>query len=173
MERLDQEPNQLSFLAPEDAAFMHVLRIFVAEASRIYEGRYGSRLDPDTMVTAPAVAYEYLRGEMASALQEQLRVLVLNTKHRVLAAPMIYQGTVASATVRLAEVFRPAIVLNAPAIIVAHNHPSGDPQPSPEDVHLTRQMVDAGRLLNVDVLDHLIVAESGYASLRERGLGFG
>jgi len=74
--------------------------------------------------------------------------------------------------VRIGEVFRDAIRRNSAALIVAHNHPSGDPTPSPEDILVTRQIVEAGKLLDIDVLDHLILSHSRYVSLRERGLGF-
>ncbi len=74
--------------------------------------------------------------------------------------------------IRIAELFREAIRHNSTAVIVAHNHPSGDPTPSPEDVQVTRQIAEAGRLLDIDVLDHLIVGHGRYVSLRERGLGF-
>ena len=73
---------------------------------------------------------------------------------------------------RVGEVFREAIRLNAAALIVAHNHPSGDPTPSPEDVNVTRQIVEAGKLLDIDVLDHLVIGQGRWVSLKERGLGF-
>jgi DNA repair protein RadC len=72
----------------------------------------------------------------------------------------------------VAELFREAIRQNAAAVIVAHNHPSGDPTPSNEDVAVTRQIVDAGRLLDIEVLDHLVIGQQRYVSLKERGLGF-
>jgi len=75
--------------------------------------------------------------------------------------------------VRVGEVFREAIKLNSAALIVVHNHPSGDPTPSAEDVLVTRQIVDAGKLLDIDVLDHLVIGHGRYVSMRERGLGFG
>jgi DNA repair protein RadC len=109
---------------------------------------------------------------MAALEQEQLRTLNLNTKNRILSAPMIYQGTLDSTHVRIAEVFRPALIDNAAALIVAHNHPSGDTTPSPEDVQLTRQLIEAGRLLDINVLDHIIIGREGFASLREQGLVF-
>jgi len=77
-----------------------------------------------------------------------------------------------SAQVRVGEVFRDAVRRNSTAMIVAHNHPSGDPTPSPEDILVTRQIVEAGKLLDVDVLDHLIIGRGRYVSMRERGLGF-
>jgi DNA repair protein RadC len=81
-------------------------------------------------------------------------------------------GSVNSAQVRVGEVFRDAVRRNSAAIIAAHNHPSGDPKPSPDDELVTRQIVEAGKLLDIDVLDHLILCRSRYVSLRERGIGF-
>jgi DNA repair protein RadC len=85
---------------------------------------------------------------------------------------VISQGSVNTSPVRIAEVFKAAIRENCAAIIVAHNHPSGDPTPSPEDVEVTRQLVAAGNLLDIEVLDHLIIGQQRFVSLRERGLGF-
>ncbi len=113
-----------------------------------------------------------LLGEMALLEQEHLRVILLSTRNHVLRVPEIYKGTVNSASVRVAEVFREAVREGCPAIVVVHNHPSGDPEPSAEDVDVTRQLVIAGQLLGIEVLDHIVLARGGYVSLRERGLGF-
>jgi DNA repair protein RadC len=166
------QPVQLSFLAPDDVQMLHLMRCFIAEASRIYESRTGRTIDEALTVDSAAIAYDFLRGEMACLEQEQLRTLNLNIKNRILSAPMIYQGTLEHTFVRIAEVFRPAIVANAAALIVAHNHPSGDPTPSPEDVRLTKELVEAGRLLGINVLDHIVIGDERFVSLRERGLGF-
>lgn len=153
--------------------FVQLLRRFVAEASRIYETRPGWDVRDSLVIKAPRDAYEFLRPEMGHLEQEQLHVLALNVHQRVLSAPMLYQGTVNSTTVRVAEVFRPAIVANASGIIVAHNHPSGEVEPSAHDIRLTDQLVKAGRLLQLEVVDHIIVGADAFTSLRERGLGFG
>ncbi len=123
-------------------------------------------------ISSPADAANLLMSEMAFLEQEQLRVVLLDTRNRVLGIRTIYVGSVNTAVVRLAEVFRPAIRENATAIIVTHNHPSGDPTPSPEDVSVTREMVKAGKLLDLKLLDHLIIGRQRYVSLKERGLGF-
>ena len=100
-------------------------------------------------------------------------VMLLDTRNRVMGIRAIYKGNLNTSIVRVGELFRPAIEAPAAAIIVAHNHPSADPSPSPEDVHVTRQIAEAGKLLDIDVLDHLIVAGAGqYVSLKERGFGF-
>lgn len=113
-----------------------------------------------------------LQPEMALLDQEQLRVLVLNTKNQVLSVLTVSSGTVNQSQVRPAEVFRPAIRANATAIIVVHNHPSGDPTPSRDDIRVTADLVEAGRLLDVELLDHIIIGQGRHSSLRERGEGF-
>jgi len=117
--------------------------------------------------------FNLLRGEMADLEREHLNVVLLNNRNNVVGVRQVYRGNVHSAVVRVAEVLRDAVRENCPSLIVAHNHPSGDPSPSPDDVALTRQLVEAGRMLNVEVLDHVVIARGGYVSLKERGLGFG
>jgi len=106
--------------------------------------------------------------------REQLYVVLLSSKNHVLKTCKIYEGNVSTSIVRPSEIFKEAIAENAPAIIIAHNHPSGDPTPSADDVRVTRDIVQAGKLLDVDVLDHLVIGDQrhGYVSLRERRLGF-
>ena len=106
--------------------------------------------------------------------QEELRLLILDTKHHVLAAPVLYRGTVSAAGARVAELFRQAVRLNASKIAIAHNHPSGDPAPSADDIVFTREAVEAGELLDVPVLDHLVFGHGPgrWISMRERRLGF-
>jgi DNA repair protein RadC len=124
------------------------------------------------IVRSPADVANLLLAEMALLEQEHLRVVLLSTRNHVLGVPEVYKGTVNSAQVRVADIFREAVREGCPAIVVVHNHPSGDPEPSREDVEVTRQMVLAGELLGIEVLDHLVLARAGYVSLRERGLGF-
>ena len=129
-------------------------------------------IDERPQIKSPADVANLLMLEMGHLEQEQLRVVLLDTKNRVQQFVTIYVGSVNSAQVRIGEVFRDAVRRNSAALIVAHNHPSNDPTPSPEDVLVTRQIVEAGKLLDIDVLDHLILCRSRYISLRERGLGF-
>lgn len=110
---------------------------------------------------------------MSALEQEHLRVLLLDTRNHVLDIVEIYKGSVNSSQVRVGEIFKVAVRRNATALIVVHNHPSGDPTPSPDDVVVTRAMVQAGKLLDVDVLDHLVIGQGRWVSLKERGLGFG
>jgi DNA repair protein RadC len=124
-------------------------------------------------ITSPADAANLLMPEMGLLGQEHLRTLLLDTKHHVLASPTVYQGNVNTSVIRVGEVFREAVKLNCAAIIVAHNHPSGDPTPSADDVRVTGQIVQAGKLLDIEVLDHLVIGRQRYVSMKERGLGFG
>ncbi len=96
----------------------------------------------------------------------------LDTKNYVVHQQVVYQGTVNSSVVRVAEVFKPAITRTCPAIVVVHNHPSGDPTPSPVDIRTTEQVRKAGELLDIELLDHVIVGQQRWVSLKERGLGF-
>jgi DNA repair protein RadC len=109
---------------------------------------------------------------MGYLAQEQLRVLCLDTKNYVVSQHTVYQGTVNASVVRAAEVYRPAIARTCPAIVVVHNHPSGDPTPSPEDIRTTEQLRKAGDLLDIELLDHIILGQQRHVSLKERGLGF-
>jgi len=124
-------------------------------------------------IKSPADAANLLMLEMGLLQQEQLRVMLLDTRNRVLATHKMYVGNLNTSVVRVGEIFREAIKANSAALIVVHNHPSGDPTPSPEDVAVTEQIVQAGRLLNIEVLDHLIIGQQRFVSLKERGLGFG
>ncbi len=124
------------------------------------------------VISSPADAAALVQYEMSALPQEHLRVINLDTRNRVINIEKLYVGSLNASTVRVAEVFKPAIQRNAAAIIVLHNHPSGDPTPSPEDVALTRAIVQAGKLLDIDVLDHLVIGQGRWLSLKERGLGF-
>jgi len=123
-------------------------------------------------IQSPKDAADLLQYEMGILEQEELRVILLDTRNRVEEIISQYKGSLNSSQVRVGELFRAAIRRNAAAIIVVHNHPSGDPTPSPDDIALTRAIVQAGKLLDVEVLDHLVIGHGRYVSLKERGLGF-
>ena len=123
-------------------------------------------------VTSPADIAGLLMVEMGHLTQEQLRVVCLNTKNYIQKIHVVYQGSVNESPIRVGEIFREPLRLNSAAIILAHNHPSGQPEPSPEDLLVTRQIVEAGKLLDCEVLDHLIIGQGRWVSLRERRLGF-
>ena len=123
-------------------------------------------------VRSPADAANLVLSEMSLLEQEHLRVMLLDTKNRVMATPTVYVGSLNTSLIRVGELFREAIRANCASLIVLHNHPSGDPTPSPEDVAVTRQIVEAGKLLDVEVLDHLVIGRQRFVSMKERGLGF-
>ena len=101
---------------------------------------------------------------------EQFGVVLLDTKHRVLRTTVLSIGTLDASIVHPREIFREAALGGAAALVLFHNHPSGDPDPSPEDVELTRRLVKAGILMGIDVLDHVILADVRYCSFKEKGL---
>jgi DNA repair protein RadC len=128
--------------------------------------------DERPAIHSPADAAALVQYEMSALPQEHLRVMNLDTRNKVINIEKLYVGTLNASTVRVAEIFKPAIQRNAAGIIILHNHPSGDPTPSPEDVALTRSIVQAGKLLDIEVLDHLVIGQNRWISLKERGLGF-
>ena len=138
-------------------------------------GRRFASLAPEerVVIQSPQDVANLVAAEMGSFEQEHLRVLLLNTKNEVVSLQEIYIGNVNSSVARPAEIFRPAVRDNAPSVIVVHNHPSGDPTPSPEDVAITKDLVQAGNLLSIDLLDHVVIGSGGrFVSLNQKGLGF-
>jgi len=123
-------------------------------------------------IASPEDVVNLIGYEMAALEQEQLRVVLLDTRNRILRAPMVYQGSVNEASVRIGELFREAVRANAVSMILVHNHPSGDPTPSSADVSLTAEVVAAGKLLDIAVIDHLVIGQGRHVSLKRLGLGF-
>ncbi len=123
-------------------------------------------------VNSPADAAELVRYEMQGLIQEQLWVILLDTRNRKLWIDKVYTGSLNSSMVRVGELFREAIQRSAASIIMVHNHPSGDPAPSPEDAALTRAAVQVGKLMDIEVLDHLVIGQGTFVSMKEKGLGF-
>ncbi|CVK20672.1 MULTISPECIES: RadC family protein [Sporomusa] len=134
-------------------------------AKRIY--RVNAKLPP--VIRAPQDVFERV-VDMQHLPVEQFRVLYLNTKNGILAEETVSQGTISAALVDPRMVFGRAVRLLAATVILIHNHPSGDPSPSPEDIALTRKLVEAGKILDVQVVDHLIVGQGRYVSFKEKGL---
>jgi DNA repair protein RadC len=124
-------------------------------------------------IRSPRDVADRLILQMGRLEREELRVVILNTKNVVLRVTTAYQGNVSASLVRVGELFRDAVRLDAAGIILVHNHPSGDPTPSPDDLHLTAEALAAGRLLDIDLLDHLVIGHDAYVSLRDRGVSFG
>lgn len=158
-----EAPGELAHLARE------TLRL-LAELSARYEVGQVAVSAREKTVDSPQSVAEYLSPEMAALEQEQLRVVMLDVKNRLLGVNMVYQGGINQAVVSLGDVFREAIRLGATAIILAHNHPSGDPSPSPEDVRLTQHAGEVGALLDIELLDHIVIGRPEFISLREQGL---
>ena len=123
-------------------------------------------------INSPRDAYEYLFPFMANAPREEFWIVILDTRNRIKQLVKLYTGTVNSSSVRLAEVFRHPIIETSPAIIIAHNHPSGSAEPSPDDIAVTRALVEAGKLLDIQILDHLVIGQGRFVSLKEKKLGF-
>ena len=186
-DRVEQAKQLREALAPY--LNMRQLRRFASEGMNLYEALtdvhppkevlallniLSTLLQPAQreQITNPTDIAALLMVEMGHLQQEQLRVVCLNTKNHVQTMHMVYQGNVNSSIIRASEVFREPMRLNSTSIITAHNHPSGDPTPSPEDVVITRQLVAAGKLLDIVLLDHLVIGQGRWVSLRERRLGF-
>lgn len=126
-----------------------------------------------SQVRHPEDVANLLMMEMGLLEQEHLRTVLLDTKNYVVKIANIYTGSVNTTVVRIAEIFREAIRTNSTSMILVHNHPTGDPTPSPEDVQVTQMIVDAGKLLDINILDHLIIGRNRYISMKEQKLGFG
>src|SRR4030067_1336903 len=132
-------------------------RIFYEDKSRV------------PTIKTPEEVFKYL-ADMQKLTKEQFRGLYLNTRNRLIHDEVISMGSLNLSIVHPREVFRPAVEFGAAAIILAHNHPSGEPEPSDEDVKMTKQMLEAGKMMEIEVLDHLIIGDEKYVSLKERGL---
>jgi DNA repair protein RadC len=165
-------PNhQVSFLPAEEAEILHLVRENLRLLAEI-RPRYGAGRRSDTerlQVRSARDVFQQMAPEMEGLLQEQLKVLLLDSRNRLIDAVLVYQGNVGNAVVRMAELVREAVIANAPAMILVHNHPSGDPEPSPDDVQLTKEAAQAAALLSIELLDHVIVGHGRFVSLKERG----
>ena len=177
--RLLSERRGLRGLAQASAAELSSVKgISAAKACQLLAalelGRRGASLLPADrpVIRTPEDVDRLLRAELASLAQEKLCVLLLNTKQELLRVQEVYRGTVNTASVRVAEVLRPAVKENCPNLIVVHNHPSGDPDPSPEDVRVTRRLVRSAAAMDIDLNDHVVIAARGFVSMQRRGLGF-
>jgi DNA repair protein RadC len=144
------------------------LKAAIELGKRVVRGDMMGRLQ----VKSPTDIVNLLMLEMSHLDQEHLRTVLLDTKNRVQAISTVYIGSLNASMIRVGEIFKEAVRRNSAAIIVSHNHPSGDPTPSPEDILVTREIISAGKMLDIDVLDHIVVGHGVWVSLREKGLGF-
>jgi DNA repair protein RadC len=123
-------------------------------------------------IRGPQDAATILMLQMGHLDQEEMRTMLLDTRNKVISIVIVYRGTVNASQLRVGEIYKEAIRRNATSLILAHNHPSGEPEPSPEDILVTKKIVEAGELLEVECLDHLVIGQGRYVSMRERKLGF-
>lgn len=165
----------LARTAPEEIAQVH--GIGRAKAAKIIASlELGFRLTSSALAERPQIhsasdAVQLMR-DMGILTQEHVRVMLLDSARRLITTKTLYIGTVDTAVIRVAEVFREAVIRNSPLIVLIHNHPSGDKNPSPEDIYLTRALVSAGRIMDIQLVDHIIIAGHEWTSLREIGMGF-
>ncbi len=142
----------------------------LSELAIRYEVETRPERSPDReQISTSKQVFDLLRAEMTPLAQEQVRVLLLDRQLRIVGQRTIYQGNAYSALVRAAEVFKPAIVESAPSLIVVHNHPSGDATPSQNDINLTKDLVEVGKLLGVELLDHIVIGDGTFASIKNGG----
>ena len=134
----------------------------------VRDGRVAT-LEP-TIIRRPEDTLPVLEAELSELAYERFIALALNTKNHVTAVLPVSSGSLNASIVHPRELFQRAILANAASLILCHNHPSGDPSPSPEDLSLTRKLVDAGLLLDIPILDHLILGYGCYTSFKEKGL---
>ena len=165
----------------QSASFMEISRergIGKAKAAQIQAAiELGNRLSRErpierVIINSPEEAANLIRYEMSGLDHEEIWTMLLDTRNKLIEIKHIYVGSLNSAFARTAEIFKPAILANAAGIILAHNHPSGESNPSPEDIAITRNLVQAGRMLDIDLVDHLVIAANEFTSLKERHLGF-
>ena len=125
-----------------------------------------------SVIRSASDVHNLLGAELAQETQERLCVVLLNTKAEVLAVREVYRGTVDESLVRVAEVLRPAVRENCPTIVMVHNHPSGEPTPSPQDILVTRNVRQSTEMMDITLADHVVIGSRGFVSLKEKGLGF-
>jgi DNA repair protein RadC len=168
-----RDGRPVSLLPPNAAALLHRVRENLRLRGELVARDEIGRLEasPDgPQVRSPADLVAYLGPELAGLAQGQLRVVRRDTKNRLLGVSLVYQGGLNATMIRLADCFREAVRASAAGVIFCHNHPSGDPSPSPEDVRLTAEAAKVADLLGIELLDHVIVGRQAHVSLRERGL---
>lgn len=175
---LEEHDGLTGLMRLDHADLANIKGIGPAKAAKLKAAlEMGRRLDAigegdRPKVGSPEDIVRLLGVEMASLDREQLRVVMLNSKHHITGTHTVAHGTVNSAAIRMSEVFAPVVRRNAPYIALVHNHPTGDPTPSAADVQFTRDAVRAARLLDIEVVDHVIIGQGRHSSLRRLGLGF-
>lgn len=141
-------------------------------AAAIELGRRMPRVDGDArpLLTSPEAVFDYLRGELRGRAREELHILCADSGGRLLGTPTVLPGSVHSISLRLADIFREALVLEASGVVLAHNHPSGRATPSPRDIELTRDIAATGGSLGIVLHDHVVIAGERFVSMKREGL---
>jgi DNA repair protein RadC len=129
-----------------------------------------AQTEEKTVIRSPQDAASLVMSDMGTLQQEHLRVMLLNSKNHLISIHEVYKGNVNASTIRTSELFHNAVRENCPAVIVIHNHPSGEPEPSNDDIIATEHMVKGGKALDIEVLDHIIIGNQKFVSLKERGI---
>jgi DNA repair protein RadC len=159
---VERSPSALAMLRPAQ-------RRRLERAVELSRRLATARTEPGWRVRSPADVGERMLPAMRHLEREELRTLLLNTKNVVVAAQTVYVGNLAGSSVRVGEVFRDAVRRQAAALVVVHNHPSGDPTPSADDLRITAELAEAGRLLDIELLDHVVIGADSWISLRALG----
>ncbi len=173
---LQKYPTLRDLARASVAELQRVPGITPARAARLTAAlELGQRMQSDPAAERPRANHpaqlaELLYPQMANLDHEELRVVLLDVKNRVRDIVLVYRGSVHTTVIRVAEIFQAAVRQNCPAVIVAHNHPSGEPTPSPEDIAVTRELVQAGKILDITVEDHIVIGARKYYSLHAHGL---
>ena len=123
----------------------------------------------DKAIRSPEDAYKILREFIGDADREMFVVACLNTKNEVANLSVVHMGSLNTSIVHPREVFKTAVLSNSASIVCAHNHPSGHPEPSREDIEVTKRLAEAGKILGIELLDHIIVGDEKYYSMKEKG----
>jgi len=132
--------------------------------------RFFARDKEEIFIREPKEVYEYLKNQMENLKKEQLKGLYLDSRNKLIYEELISLGTLTTNLIHPREVFRPAIEKSAAAIILVHNHPSGDPEPSEDDIKITQQLIEASKLINIEILDHIIIGKGKYISFKDKNL---
>lgn len=177
--RLLEEGGGLAGLIRADVKLLQRVRgLGPAKAAQVVAavelGRRAGVVDPDArpLLDSPDAVHRLLGPRVMGKTKEEVYVLALDTKNRLIGSAMVVSGSVANVNLRPGEVFREPVVLDATGVIVAHNHPSGDPRPSPQDVMVTKDLIEAGDLLGIRVCDHVVLGQGDFVSMRRERLAF-
>lgn len=141
----------------------------IYEIQRIKQVKEAATIKSSKTITGPKVAYELVKAFIGDDDREVFFVMCLNTKNKIVAVHRCHVGAINSSVVHPREVFKAAILNNSASIVVSHQHPSGDPTPSQEDIHVTRRLAESGKMLGIEVLDSIVAGDDTFVSLKEKG----